>query len=131
MKAWLVDHFGPPEEMTFGETPVPEPGPQEVRIKHRAAALNFFDLLLVQGKYQEQPPFPFTPGAEAAGVIDAVGSEVKHLAVGQKVIAFVNRGDTGSSRSRILQVCFRCRRGGRSPKGRRCRSCIRPPTAGW
>ena len=50
-----------------------------MRIRTRAAALNFFDILQVQGKYQDKPPFPFTPGAEAAGIVDAVGSEVRQF----------------------------------------------------
>src|SRR5437588_5456966 len=88
MKAWRVHAWGEPETMKLEEVPVPEPGPLEVRIRNRAAALNFFDILQVQGKYQEKPPFPFTPGAEAAGIVDAVGSEVRHLSVGDAVMAF-------------------------------------------
>ena len=45
-----------------------------MRIKNRAAALNFYDILLIQGKYQVKPPLPFTPGSEVAGTIDAIGS---------------------------------------------------------
>jgi NADPH2:quinone reductase len=70
MKAWRVHAWGEPETMKLEEVAAPEPGPQQVRIRTRAAALNFFDILQVQGKYQEKPPFPFTPGAEAAGIVD-------------------------------------------------------------
>ena len=54
-------------------------GPGEVRIRNHAAGLNFFDILQVQGKYQIKPPFPFTPGAEVAGVVDAVGADVSRV----------------------------------------------------
>ena len=87
MQAWQVRAWGEPEEMTFAETAVPEPGAGEVRIAHRAAALNFFDILQIQGKYQVKPPFPFTPGAEISGVVDALGQGVTGLAVGDRVLA--------------------------------------------
>jgi NADPH2:quinone reductase len=64
------------------KSPTPEPGPGEVRVAIKAASLNFPDLLIVQGKYQMKPPLPFVPGAEFAGVVEAVGEGVKHLSVG-------------------------------------------------
>jgi NADPH2:quinone reductase len=57
-----------------------------VRIRNHAAALNFFDILQIQGKYQTKPPLPFTPGAEVAGIVDAVGPGVNHLAIGDRVM---------------------------------------------
>lgn len=78
--------------MTLEEIPVPEPQPHEVRIRNYAAALNFFDILQIQGKYQVRPPFPFTPGAEVSGVVDAVGSEVKHVFPGDPVAAITHSG---------------------------------------
>jgi NADPH:quinone reductase len=92
MKSWRVHAFGEPEQMSLEDIPVPEPAAHEVRIRNRAAALNFFDLLQVQGKYQVRPPFPFTPGAEVAGVVDAVGPEVKHVFVGDEVMAMPHNG---------------------------------------
>src|SRR5262249_44705461 len=64
-----------------------EPGAGELRIAVRAAALNFFDILQIQGKYQVKPPFPFTPGAEVAGTVDAIGPGVTGFAAGDKVLA--------------------------------------------
>lgn len=87
MKAWQVRAWGEPEEMTLTEIPVPEPVAGEVRIANRAAALNFFDILQIQGKYQVKPPFPFTPGAEVSGVVDALGDGVVSVAVGERVLA--------------------------------------------
>lgn len=62
------------------------PGPGEVLVRLRAAALNFPDYLMTQGKYQLRPPLPFVPGLEAAGVIGAVGADVTDVEVGQRVV---------------------------------------------
>ena len=74
------------------EIPTPAPSAGEVRIRNHAAAMNFFDILQVQGKYQVKPPFPFTPGAEVAGVVDAVGDGVLGIAVGERVAAMPMNG---------------------------------------
>lgn len=78
--------------MVLAEVDTPLPGAGEVRVQVHAAALNFFDLLLVQGKYQAKPALPFTPGAEAAGVVDAIGDGVTGVAVGDRVIALPSFG---------------------------------------
>jgi NADPH2:quinone reductase len=87
MKAWRVHAWSEPETMQLEDIPEPQPGLGQVRIRNRAAALNFFDLLQVQGKYQIKPPFPFTPGAEVAGVVDAVGLNVTSIGEGDRVMA--------------------------------------------
>jgi NADPH2:quinone reductase len=92
MKAWQVRAWGEPEDMTLAGAALPEPGEGEVRIRNRAAALNFFDILQIQGKYQVKPPFPFTPGAEVSGVVDAVGDGVTGIAVGASVLAMTPGG---------------------------------------
>lgn len=92
MKAWQVTAWCEPEAMQLNDIPLPEPKAGEVRIRNHAAALNFFDILLVQGKYQTRPPFPFSPGAEVAGVVDAVGTGVTGLAVGDRVLAMTANG---------------------------------------
>ncbi len=86
MKAWQVHAWGEPETMTLDEVARRETLPGEVRIRNYAAALNFFDILQVQGKYQVKPPFPFTPGAEVAGVVDEVGWGVESVQAGDRVI---------------------------------------------
>jgi NADPH2:quinone reductase len=91
MRAWQVREWGDPESMVWAEVPLPEPGPGEVRVRNRAAGLNFFDILQVQGKYQVKPAFPFTPGAEIAGEVDAVGPGVKRCPRGGHVVAICNQ----------------------------------------
>ena len=86
MKAWQVSEWCEPEQMKLAEVVVPEPKSGEVRIRNHAAALNFFDILQIQGKYQTKPPLPFTPGAEVAGVVEAVGPGVDQLSVGDRVM---------------------------------------------
>jgi NADPH:quinone reductase len=76
--------------MSFEDIPTPVPAHGQVRIRNHAAGLNFFDILQVQGKYQIKPPFPFTPGAEVAGVVDAVGSGVTEFATGQRVLSITH-----------------------------------------
>jgi NADPH2:quinone reductase len=92
MKAWRLHQFGEPEQMEFGEVPIPEPGPGQVCIRHTAASVNFFDLLQIHGKYQVKPPLPFIPGSEACGVVDAVGESVNHLKMGDRVMAILFGG---------------------------------------
>src|ERR1700757_1962449 len=90
MKAWRVHAWGEPETMSLGEINAPAPGPGQVRIRNHAAGLNFFDILQVQGKYQIKPPFPFTPGAEVAGEIDAVGPGVAKFRPGDRVLSMTH-----------------------------------------
>lgn len=92
MKAWLCETLDGIGAMQFRELPTPEPKAGEVRIAVRAASLNFPDLLIVEGKYQFKPELPFVPGAEYAGLVEAVGEGVTHLKVGQPVAAI---GSTG------------------------------------
>jgi NADPH:quinone reductase len=74
MKAWLAKQWCDPDGMVFEELPTPEPGPNQVRVKVHAAALNFLDTLIIKGQYQVKPALPFTPGVEVAGTIEAVGA---------------------------------------------------------
>ncbi len=92
MKAWCVHAYGEPETMPLDDIPPPDPGPNQVRIRNHAAGLNFFDILQVQGKYQVKPPFPFTPGAEVSGIVDAVGPGVTAFAPGDRVLSLTEGG---------------------------------------
>lgn len=92
MKALLCTHYGTPDELELADLPDPvaEAGEAVVRIK--AAALNFFDTLIIQGKYQTKPTFPFSPSAEFAGVIESVGPGVKDFKPGDRVLGFTGYG---------------------------------------
>ncbi len=92
MKALVCHAYGPIENLRVEEVPVPAPGPGQVRVRVRAAALNFPDALIVQGLYQVKPPVPFSPGAELAGEISALGEGVSGFAVGDRVIAASGHG---------------------------------------
>ena len=73
-RAWRVHRYGSPEEaLRLDTTDVPAPGPGEATVAVEAVGLNFPDLLLCAGRYQERPPLPFVPGFEAAGVVTAAG----------------------------------------------------------
>ncbi|MGB7121638.1 MAG: alcohol dehydrogenase catalytic domain-containing protein, partial [Bradyrhizobium sp.] len=74
MKAILCSQYCGPDDLVLVDVPDPVAGPGEAVIAIKSAALNFFDLLMIQGKYQIKPPFPFSPAAEVAGVIESVGS---------------------------------------------------------
>ena len=71
--------------------PEPQAGPGEVVVDVKAAALNFPDLLMIQGLYQERPPLPFVVGTEMSGVVAAVGEGVTHVAPGDRVVAACGR----------------------------------------
>ncbi|OBI42705.1 NADPH:quinone oxidoreductase [Mycobacterium kyorinense] len=85
MRAVLCRRYGQPEDLALEELPDPTPGPGELVVAVRAAAVNFPDVLLIGGKYQVQIPVPFTPGSELAGVVLAVGDGVS-LAPGDRVV---------------------------------------------
>jgi NADPH:quinone reductase-like Zn-dependent oxidoreductase len=92
MKALRSHAIGGPETLTLDEVETPQPGPGQVRIKVRACAINFPDVLIIKDMYQFKPPRPFAPGGELSGVIDAVGDGVSQWRVGDKVIAMMGNG---------------------------------------
>jgi NADPH:quinone reductase len=89
MKAILCTHFCGPDELELADLPDPVAGPGEVVVDIKAAALNFFDTLIIAGKYQFKPPFPFSPASEFAGVVRNIGSGVTSLAPGDRVLGNV------------------------------------------
>jgi NADPH2:quinone reductase len=92
MHAMVMRDWGEPRDLQLTEMPVPEPGPGHVAIDVRAIGCNFFDMLMVQGKYQVRPPLPFSPGGEVAGVVRAVGPGVHEFAAGDRVSALLGWG---------------------------------------
>ncbi len=89
MKALLCREWASFDHLKIEEIDAPVAGPDEVIIDVKAVGLNFFDTLIVEKKYQYQPEFPFSPGAEVAGVIGAVGKNVTGFAEGDRVMAYV------------------------------------------
>src|SRR5262249_22205584 len=87
MKAILCSQFCQPNDLVLADVPDPVAEAGQAVIAIKAAALNFFDILMIQGKYQIKPPFPFSPAAEVAGVIESVGPGVTDLKVGDRVVA--------------------------------------------
>lgn len=92
MKAVLCKAFGPAETLVLEEIASPEAKKNEVLLQVHAAGVNFPDTLIIEGKYQFKPPFPFSPGGEASGVVTAVGEKVSHLKVGDRVMALTGWG---------------------------------------
>src|ERR1700745_3141659 len=87
MKAVLCSQFCGPDDLKLEEVPDPVAQPGEAVIAIKAAALNFFDILMIQGKYQIKPPFPFSPAAGVGGVVESGGAGVTDLKPGDRVVA--------------------------------------------
>jgi NADPH:quinone reductase len=98
MKAILCTRFGGPDDLAFSDIPAPAAGPGEAVVAVAAAALNFFDTLLIAGKYQFKPPFPFSPASEFAGVVRHVGAGVADFAPGDRVLGY---GGHGAAREQV------------------------------
>jgi NADPH:quinone reductase len=98
MKAVLCSRFGGPDDLEIKDIPPPAAGPGEAVVAVKAAALNFFDTLLIAGKYQHKPPFPFSPASEFAGVVESVGPGVSGFAPGEPVMGWMG---SGAARERV------------------------------
>lgn len=92
MKAVLCERLGGPGTLVLRDLEMPEPGPGEVLVRVAAAALNFFDTLIIEGKYQFRPELPFSPGAEFAGQVMSVGEGVELFEPGDRVMGYVRWG---------------------------------------
>ena len=106
MHAWLCENPTGVDALSWQELPTPSPKADEVLIEIKAASLNFPDLLIVQNKYQMKPPLPFVPGSEYAGVVQAVGQNVKHLAVGQHVACLSGTGGFATHTIAPAHLCM-------------------------
>src|SRR5579864_4886948 len=85
MKASVVHEFGGPEVLRLEDLPTPRPVANQVLVRIRAAGVNPYDTYMRNGTYAVKPPLPYTPGSDAAGTIEAVGSGVKKVKVGGRV----------------------------------------------
>ena len=106
MRAIVANDIGPPEDLTIVELPDPAPGPGEVLVDIRAAAVNFPDLLVIEGKYQVIPPHPFVPGKEGAGVVAAIGEGVDGLSPGDRVMVQAEWGTYAQKLVVAADHCF-------------------------
>jgi NADPH:quinone reductase len=98
MKALLCTHYGTPDDLTLADIPDPAPQAGEAVVRIEAAALNFFDTLIIANKYQTKPQLPFSPAAEFAGTIETLGAGVTGFSVGDRVVAC---SGYGAARERI------------------------------
>ena len=106
MHAWLCDNPVGVDALRWTELPTPQPAAGQVLVAIQAASLNFPDLLIVQNKYQIKPPLPFVPGAEYAGVVQAVGEGVTHLSVGDSVACLSGTGGFGTHTLAPAALCM-------------------------
>jgi NADPH2:quinone reductase len=99
MKALLCKHYGSPDDLIVDEVAEPTAGPGEAIVEVKAAALNFFDTLIISGKYQTKPAMPFSPAAEFAGVVTSLGSNASGVKVGDRVLGHFGYG---AARERVV-----------------------------
>lgn len=92
MKAVLCKTLGPARNLVLEEVASPLPKKNEILLDVQAAGVNFPDTLIIEGKYQFQPPLPFSPGGEAAGVVAAIGEKAGAFKVGDRVMALTGWG---------------------------------------
>lgn len=92
MQALLCKQYGPPENLTLEDIARPSAGPDQVVLSVKACGINFYDSLIVQGRYQIKPPLPFAPGGEVAGVVKEIGQGVHGVRDGDSVLAFIGWG---------------------------------------
>src|SRR5260370_5522409 len=90
MKAILCQRFGRPEDLVLEDIADPAPGRGEVVAKVAAVGLNFFDTLIIAGKYQTKPPFPFSPGCEFAGGVESIGTGLTGFKPGHRAMLYTN-----------------------------------------
>src|SRR5215469_12957116 len=107
MKAVLCSRYCAPEELELHDLPDPTAGEGQAVVRVRAAALNFFDTLIIAGKYQTKPAFPFSPAAEFAGEVESVGAGVTAVRPGDRVVANIG---FGAAREKVVVAADRLAR---------------------
>ncbi len=104
MKAVLCKALGLPETLVIEEVPDYVAGPGQVVIDVHACGVNFPDFLIIQGKYQNKPKLPFSPGGEVAGVVKSIGAGVSNVAPGDRVLCFIGTGYGGFSEQALVKA---------------------------
>jgi NADPH2:quinone reductase len=92
VKAILCTRFGTADDLVLTDIAEPVAGSGEVVTSVKAIGLNFYETLMIAGRYQKRPPFPFSPGGEYAGVVESIGEGVAGFAPGDRVIGYVTYG---------------------------------------
>jgi len=108
VKAILCQQLGTADDLVVADIADPVAGPGEVVARVAAVGLNFFDTLIIAGKYQTKPPFPFSPGGEFAGVVERVGPGVTEFKPGDRVMGYTNfnaaRERTAVATNNIIKI---------------------------
>ncbi len=124
MKAIFCTRLGGPDDLELAELPMPVAAAGEAVVGIKAVGLNFYDTLIIAGKYQTKPPLPFSPGGKFAGVIERVGAGVSGFPAGDRVLGYTGFGRRGTPpcrwRSSTVSASLsssRARPGSRSPTG--------------
>ncbi len=107
MRALQSVTVGGPETLELRRVPVPDPGPGEVRLRVEAVGINYPDVLIIEDRYQFRPARPFSPGAEVAGVVEAVGPGIEDPAPGTRVVAMLGWGGLAEAVIAPAAACFR------------------------
>jgi NADPH2:quinone reductase len=105
MRAIVARELGPPENLVIEEIESLTPGPGQVVVDNKAAAVNFPDILVMEGKYQVRPPLPFVPGKEGAGIVKSIGEGVSNVKPGDRVMVQV---EYGSYAQEVLAEASHC-----------------------
>src|SRR5687768_6264422 len=92
MRAMICRAWGPVDDLKLEDVASPAPGPDQLLIDVKATGVNYADSIMVAGRYQTQPPFPFSPGLETAGVVARCGDGVTRYRPGDRVMAIVAHG---------------------------------------
>lgn len=107
MKALVCEAFGPYASHKVKDVPSPEVKKGQIKVDVRAAGVNFPDILIVEGKYQLKPPFPFTPGSECAGIVSELGEGVKGFEVGDRVFFGAMQGAFAEQMTAAAPLVFK------------------------
>src|SRR5438034_2582990 len=97
MRAVICRAWGPVDDLKLEDVAPPTPGPGQLVIDIRATGVNYADSIMVAGRYQTRPPFPFSPGLETAGVVTRRGEAVTRFKTGDRVMAILARSEEHTS----------------------------------
>jgi NADPH:quinone reductase len=103
MKAIVVREFGGPEVLKLEEIPIPKPAAGEVLVRIHAAGVNPYDTYMRAGTYSQKPPLPYTPGSDGAGVVEAVGENVRKVRPGDRVYTARTRSGAYAEYALVLE----------------------------